>query len=499
MEDVCTNEILNESSSDESDIQNFKPSLNRIFAEKFLLENHFIPTKKAIEYLDILYTYISKGIPTLLEGRTGTSKTISAEMICRYIYEIKGKNQYNKINYDISEEDEKIFIKYDINYETTASDLIKKLFLDKNSKTGFKIIDGPFYKAFKYGIPLILKGIDLVSEEIFTSIEAALDSKEISVEIPKIGLIRQKMKEGFCLIAIKSKNHIVYNSIERKCFSPKFLSYFKIINFHPFDENQMYEFIVELFKYSNPAYYLKNPEIAYFIALVYSKITKSLDVNDGNYRFSIREVITSVKAYIEKNEHQSVLQIYGARLNNKERNAFFKLTDNYEDYIPEEMKSEIFLNKELSRVIESAMTCLNLRKNILITGKKGTGKSMIARWIANIFNINLKKNKNDYYHYICTNETKYSDLIGSYELQKKDDEIYYEWKDGFLIDSLKQGKILILDNLQEVDYKILVRLNSLIDIQYENERYEEPDRTKLNLPANSTTIAKIVRMIGMFE
>ena len=425
MENIDTNEILNESDSDESDIQNCKPSLNLKFAKKFLLENNFIPTKKAIEYLDQLYIYISKGIPILLEGRTGTSKTISAEMICRYIYAIKGKKQYNNIDYDISQEEEKIFIKYDINYETTASDLIKKLVPDINSKSGLKIMDGPFYKAFKYGIPLILDSIDFVPEEIFKSIEAALDSKEISVEIPKIGLIRQKMKEGFCLIAIKSKNQIVYNSIERKNFSPKFLSYFKIINFHPFDDDEMYEFIVELFKSSNLSYYLKNPEIAYFIALLNSKINKGLDVNDGNYRFSIREIITSVKAYISKVENEKVLQIFGARLNIEERKALFKISDDYEDYIPEEMKNQIFLNKELSRVIESAMTCLNLGRNILIAGKKGTGKSMIARWIANIFNINNKKKQNDFYYYICTNETKYSDLIGSYEFQKKDNEIYY--------------------------------------------------------------------------
>jgi transcriptional regulator with AAA-type ATPase domain len=63
-------------------------------SRELLLNNYnYILTEKAKERLDKLYTYISKGIPVLLEGETGSSKTLSTEIICKFIYE---KNQYNK-------------------------------------------------------------------------------------------------------------------------------------------------------------------------------------------------------------------------------------------------------------------------------------------------------------------------------------------------------------------------------------------------------------------
>ena len=47
-----------------------------------LLDNYnYILTKKAEERLNKLYTYIKNGVPVLLEGETGTSKTLSAEII----------------------------------------------------------------------------------------------------------------------------------------------------------------------------------------------------------------------------------------------------------------------------------------------------------------------------------------------------------------------------------------------------------------------------------
>ena len=55
--------------------------------EELLRKYNYILTKKAKDRLDKLYTYITNGIPVLLEGETGSSKTLSAEIICKYISE----------------------------------------------------------------------------------------------------------------------------------------------------------------------------------------------------------------------------------------------------------------------------------------------------------------------------------------------------------------------------------------------------------------------------
>ena len=115
---------------------------------------NYILTDKAKERLNKLYTYISNGIPVLLEGETGTSKTLSSEIICKYIF--KKKNENNSIN-----KEEESFIKFNLSAEVKINDLMQKFMGDKNSLSGLEIVDGPFIKAFKNGIPLILDEINL--------------------------------------------------------------------------------------------------------------------------------------------------------------------------------------------------------------------------------------------------------------------------------------------------------------------------------------------------
>ena len=150
--------------------------------------NYFL-TKEATERLDKIYTYISKGVPIIIEGETGTSKSFSAEMIYRFIYE--KKKQKEKLKDKNKEEEENTFIKFNLSSDTTIQDLIKKLVKDKNYFSGINIIDGPLYKAFKNGIPLILEGINLITNpDILQFIYNSLKNKEINVEIPNIGLIK---------------------------------------------------------------------------------------------------------------------------------------------------------------------------------------------------------------------------------------------------------------------------------------------------------------------
>ena len=160
--------------------------------EALLNDYNYVLTGNAKERLDKLYTYISNGIPVLLDGETGCSKTLSAEIICKIIKEEKrSQNILNNL------ENNKDFIKFNLSSEITINDLIKKVVGDKNSLSGLKIKEGPFFKAFKEGIPLILDEINLASEEVLQCIEGALDKGEINTPIQRIGLVNQKKKKDF--------------------------------------------------------------------------------------------------------------------------------------------------------------------------------------------------------------------------------------------------------------------------------------------------------------
>lgn len=124
------------------------------YSKENLIENNYVLTRGMKDRLDKLYAYISKGIPIIIEGEIATSKTFSAEIICKYIGEEKRKLEGN-----IQKEP---YIKYRLNSDVKIPDLIKKLVLDNNYFSGIKIVEGPLYKAFKNGIPLILEGINIV-------------------------------------------------------------------------------------------------------------------------------------------------------------------------------------------------------------------------------------------------------------------------------------------------------------------------------------------------
>ena len=212
-------------------IKTQKPSFLSLNCDKkTLLDNYnYILTEKAKERLDKLYTYITYGIPVLLEGETGTSKTLSAEIICKHMSEIMKNNaQSNDIN------EEESYIKFNLSAEVKINDLMQKFIGEESSLTGLKINDGPFLKAFKKGIPLILDEINLASEEVLQCIEEALDSGEINMEITGIGNINCKKREGFCLIATQNPNRGNYIN-KRQFLSKSFLSHFQIIKFPPFE------------------------------------------------------------------------------------------------------------------------------------------------------------------------------------------------------------------------------------------------------------------------
>ena len=84
------------------------------------------------------------------------------------------------------------------------------------------------------------------------------------------------------------------------------------------------------------------------------------------------------------------------------------IKENNNSILSEELKEDIYQNKEILDTLNSALFSLNLGRSIIITGQKGSGKSLIARLLSKIYNISIKKEESDYYYYICTNQTKYS-------------------------------------------------------------------------------------------
>ena len=126
-------------------------------------KRNFILTSESSDRLSKIYFWIKSGIPVLLEGPTGTSKTLSAEIICDYLKKEK--------------------IRFNLSSETTISDLLGKYIGNNKSWAGIKLKDGPFVDAYKNGKCLILDEINLASKSVLQCIEEALDNNFLNIDI----------------------------------------------------------------------------------------------------------------------------------------------------------------------------------------------------------------------------------------------------------------------------------------------------------------------------
>ena len=139
---------------------------------------------------------------------------------------------------------------------------------------------------------------------------------------------------------------------------------------------------------------------------------------------------------------------------------------------------------------------------MLITGKCENGKTFLAKLISDYWNQKIKeKNNSDEENYfcICTENINCWDLIGRFQInedlsqnnekiEQKKKELM-KWVDGFLLEGVKKGRCVILDQIEEAPSTISERLNSLLDKKYDeaiNYFYvnENPKNRKIKINEN---------------
>ena len=97
--------------------------------EDFFNKIGYVLTDKSCERMAMLIHYILSGIPVLLEGPTGTSKTRTTLIACEYITKIINKNS----KYDDS------LLRFNLSAGTKIDDLLVKFSGDNTSASGLKV------------------------------------------------------------------------------------------------------------------------------------------------------------------------------------------------------------------------------------------------------------------------------------------------------------------------------------------------------------------------
>ena len=460
--------------------QNFDIPLN-IDQSKVNTKN-FIFTENAIRKLKEIKYYLSHNYPVLLEGPTGTAKTKSVEILC--------------------EEMGRPFKRFNLSSETKTADLFGRYVGDPKSFSGISFQEGVFIEAFKNGYILLLDEINLASSQVLQSFEECLDSHKISCEIPGMPWQEIKMGEGFCLIATQNPNKGLFAN-KRQELGKKFLSRFHIINFDSFQKDELYQIAKGLGDKNKIS-----PQIIKELVYFHDEWSNQEERKNDILCFTIREIEATINAVIKgENIKEAILSIYGSRYKSNEYEKLKVVLNKYPNLISDNGKSKFNFNNEflyvtplLEKVLKSIILSFDNNRHVLILGDEGTGKTQIAKYIAEYrdkINNNIDIGEGIYYCQ-CTEDLKCSDLIGNqypFTVDDKNDKHkdfqgLMKWEDGFLTSAIINGKSCILDNIEEAPATITERLNGLLDKKLNIEKDlifeipECPQKKEVNINKN---------------
>lgn len=122
-------------------------------------------------------------------------------------------------------------------------------------------------------------------------------------------------------------------------------------------------------------------------------------------------------------------------------------TSTKQDFIP--VNPPEFKNEKILHQVEAAV---DENKSVLLTGDTGVGKTTCARWIAAKRNMGFRR-------FSIHGGTTNDEVIGKILLN----ESGTFFVDGVLLDAMKKGYILLLDEINFARAEVLASINSLLD------------------------------------
>ncbi|XP_074294838.1 midasin-like [Silene latifolia] len=123
---------------------------------------------------------------------------------------------------------------------------------------------------------------------------------------------------------------------------------------------------------------------------------------------------------------------------------------------PFDQKGFEFLAPTTSRNVMRVLRAMQLRKPVLLEGSPGVGKTSLISAIGkfsghNVVRINL------------SDQTDIMDLLGSDLPIESEEGLQFAWSDGILLQALKEGSWVLLDEINLAQQSVLEGLNAILD------------------------------------
>jgi midasin len=138
-----------------------------------------------------------------------------------------------------------------------------------------------------------------------------------------------------------------------------------------------------------------------------------------------------------------------------------------------------------NKVLEKMAKCVEFDEPALLVGPTAAGKTAKVKYLANLTNNNLRR-------YNLSMQTDTTEFIGGFKPTGVPGE--YKWSDGILVDAMKKGDWVVLDEINLAEPAILERINSLLDgdrslvlTEKENERVEAHPNFRVFATMNPAT------------
>lgn len=382
----------------------------RVKNEVFL--DDYVTTEETEKIIKRVEMAIEVGYPVLLQGDTSTGKTSLVTSLAK---------KYNKRLYRINNHE-----------QTEASDYFGNDFcMENNSNIQISSsTNGILSQAIQNGDWILLDELNLAPSEVLEVLNKILDTSY----------------KHFRLFATQNLNYS-----GRKPLSKAFLSRFIVVDFNNKSSDELKKILA--FKYPN----MFNHKIikAYDELKLYRNFNELITLRDC-FRWSKR-----IKE--EKDFYIKGLMVIYERQRKKDREIiksyFLKYFDDYLKYFENKKESiikyqekDFIFNSSFTKLVVLILNAWKYKEPVLLIGETGIGKSRAIEMSCKILN-------REFITISMSGNTDPSDFVGSFSIDKND----LIWTDGPLTKAMKEGKVLILDEINLADNSVLERLNSVLE------------------------------------
>ena len=147
--------------------------------------------------------------------------------------------------------------------------------------------------------------------------------------------------------------------------------------------------------------------------------------------------------------------------------------DSARPLVPTEASSNLVLTPKTVRELEKVARSIVLDDPLLLVGETGAGKTSLIRYLAYL-------TRSPFLRLNLSGQTEKTEFLGKHH---PDEAGEFTWSDGMLIQAMREGQWLVLDEINLAPAQVVERLNSLLDddgfvivTEHEDEKWMKPDR-----------------------